>query len=175
VAAFVSLVIEVAIHSLTQARAGFGGDDTSLLVSSSLLAAMLAGGAALLVDVLAIQAAGSGIPEMQSILSGIWLHRYLSLNVLFTKVAALICAAGSGLSIGKEGPFVHIAGIISMQILKHSRYFGHLYHDGLYRLEILSAACACGVAATFGAPFSGVLFSIEVHHRGLYNVQACIP
>ena len=36
--------------------------------------------------------------------------------------------------------------------------------------QILSAACACGVAATFGAPFSGVLFSIEVHHRAQYNV-----
>ncbi|RHY66647.1 hypothetical protein DYB34_012917 [Aphanomyces astaci] len=41
-------------------------------------------------------------------------------------------------------------------------YFRRVYEDSSKRLEMLSCACAAGVAATFGTPFGGVLFSVEV-------------
>lgn len=74
----------------------------------------------------------------------------------------LTLAKSAGLSIGKEGPFVHMSGIVAMQTIRRIPIFERMYYDGIVRMQVLSAASACGVAATFGAPFAGVLFSIEV-------------
>ena len=41
-------------------------------------------------------------------------------------------------------------------------YFSRLRNNDFIKNQMLSAACAAGIAATFGAPFGGVLFSIEV-------------
>ena len=71
-------------------------------------------------------AEGSGIPEMKSILSGINIYRYLSFQTLTAKVIGLTSAFGAGMSIGREGPFVHIAGIIANKLLK-ARCFSHIY------------------------------------------------
>ena len=62
----------------------------------------------------------------------------------------------SGVPIGLEGPFIHLSSIMGRQLTKLS-FFGHLD-----RKQMLSAACAGGLASVFGAPIGGVLFSIEV-------------
>lgn len=49
-------------------------------------------------------AAGSGIPEIKTILSGFVIHGYLGARTLFTKSLGLALSVGSGLSLGKEGP-----------------------------------------------------------------------
>ncbi|KAG5639396.1 hypothetical protein H0H81_002928 [Sphagnurus paluster] len=120
-------------------------------------------------------AAGSGIPEIKTILSGFVIHGYLGGRVLFTKSVGLALSVASGLSLGKEGPFVHIASCIGNII---SRFFGkyennegelqsHYFMNELLicslakRREVLSAACAAGVAVAFGAPIGGTLFSLE--------------
>ena len=59
-----------------------------------------------------MQAAGSGIPEIKTILSGFVIHGYLGARVLITKAIGLALSVASGLSLGKEGPFVHIASCI---------------------------------------------------------------
>jgi chloride channel 3/4/5 len=103
-------------------------------------------------------AAGSGVAEVKVILSGFVLHGYLGLRTLVIKTIALILSVASGLSLGKEGPYVHIAtciGNIACRIF--SKYSNN---DGKRR-EILSAAAASGVAVAFGAPIGGVLFSLE--------------
>ena len=66
---------------------------------------------------IAPEADGSGIPEMKCILSGVEMPKYLSWKTLFSKVFGLIFCAGA-LSIGKEGPHVHIAGIVGHRVLK---------------------------------------------------------
>ncbi|KAJ3575087.1 hypothetical protein NP233_g1329 [Leucocoprinus birnbaumii] len=96
-------------------------------------------------------AAGSGVPEIKTILSGFVIHGFLGGRVLFTKAVGLSMAVASGLSLGKEGPFVHIGSCIG-NILTIST---------AKRREILSAACAAGVAVAFGAPIGGTLFSLE--------------
>ena len=77
------------------------------------------------------------------------------------KFLGLILAESAGLSIGKEGPFVHMTACIANLMLRTS-LFRRLKQDGAKRLELLGAACAAGVASSFGATFGGVLFSIEV-------------
>eukprot|EP01135_Chromosphaera_perkinsii_P001403 Nk52_evm4s167 gene=Nk52_evmTU4s167 len=106
-------------------------------------------------------AAGSGIPEMKTILSGVELKGFLRFRTLFAKVFGLIGVLSAGLSVGKEGPFVHTSSIIAEQMFKVP-FFRHLGQSRAMRHQILSAACAVGVASTFGAPVGGVLFSIEV-------------
>ena len=55
---------------------------------------------------------GSGLPELKSILSGVYLSEYLSFKTLVAKIIGLCLSAGAGISIGKEGPLVHASAII---------------------------------------------------------------
>ena len=103
-------------------------------------------------------AGGSGIPEIKTILGGFVIRGYLGGWTLFAKALGLCLSCGSGLSLGKEGPFVHIASCVG-NIL--SRFFPKFDQNEAKRREVLSAACAAGVAVSFGAPVGGVLFSLE--------------
>ena len=92
-------------------------------------------------------AAGSGVAEIRVIVSGFVLHGYLGVKTLTVKMLALILSVASGLSVGKEGPFVHIAtcvGNISCRLF--AKYNG----NDMKRREALSAAAASGVAVAFG-------------------------
>ncbi|XP_030634625.1 chloride channel protein 2c isoform X2 [Chanos chanos] len=112
--------------------------------------------------IVAPQAAGSGIPEMKTILRGVVLKEYLTLKTFVAKVIGLTCALGSGLPLGKEGPFVHIASLCAALLSKFMSLFGGIYENESRNIEMLAAACAVGVGCCFAAPIGGVLFSIEV-------------
>ncbi|KAJ1023093.1 hypothetical protein NDA16_003246 [Ustilago loliicola] len=103
-------------------------------------------------------ATGSGISEVKCILSGFVIHGYLGFWTLFTKSVGLTLSVASGLSLGKEGPFVHIASCVGNIVC---RAFPKYENNEGKRREILSCACAAGVAVAFGAPVGGVLFSLE--------------
>ena len=103
-------------------------------------------------------AAGSGVAEVKVILSGFVVHGYLGFRTLFVKTLALILSVASGLSLGKEGPYVHIATCVGNIAC---RLFSKYNHNDGKRREILSASAASGVGVAFGAPISGVLFSLE--------------
>eukprot|EP00301_Raphidiophrys_heterophryoidea_P021709 c6054_g1_i2.p1 GENE.c6054_g1_i2~~c6054_g1_i2.p1 ORF type:complete len:867 (-),score=208.46 c6054_g1_i2:164-2764(-) len=106
-------------------------------------------------------AAGSGIPEVKSILSGVQLPSFLSPSSLFGTAFALTLILGSGLFIGKEGPFVHISCALAECLIRLKPFRYLRTSSTLYR-QIMAAAVAVGIASTFGAPIGGVLFSIEV-------------
>ncbi|XP_041919508.1 chloride channel protein 2-like isoform X2 [Alosa sapidissima] len=112
--------------------------------------------------IVAPQAAGSGIPEMKTILRGVVLKEYLTLKTFVAKVIGLTCALGSGMPLGKEGPFVHIASLCAALLSKFMSLFGGIYENESRNIEMLAAACAVGVGCCFAAPIGGVLFSIEV-------------
>lgn len=57
--------------------------------------------------------AGSGIPEVKVIMSGVELPQYLSLRVLIGKVVGLTLSLSAGLFAGKQGPMVHIGAVIA--------------------------------------------------------------
>ncbi|CAG7836228.1 unnamed protein product, partial [Allacma fusca] len=114
--------------------------------------------AASLVRMFAPYACGSGIPEIKTILSGFIIRGYLGKWTLLIKSVGIMCAVSAGLSLGKEGPMVHIAccigNIFSYLFPKYGR-------NEAKKREILSAAAAAGVSVAFGAPIGGVLFSLE--------------
>lgn len=114
--------------------------------------------AALLVKNFAPYACGSGIPEIKTILSGFIIRGYLGKWTLVIKSVGIILSVSSGLSLGKEGPMVHIASCIG-NILSY--LFPKYGKNEAKKREILSAAAAAGVSVAFGAPIGGVLFSLE--------------
>ncbi|XP_035386761.1 chloride channel protein 1 [Electrophorus electricus] len=111
---------------------------------------------------IAPQAIGSGIPEMKTILRGVVLKEYLTLKAFVAKVIGLTASLGSGLPLGKEGPFVHIASICAVVLSKVMSIFTGVYENSAHVQDLLICACAVGVATCFAAPVGGVLFSIEV-------------
>jgi chloride channel 2 len=106
-------------------------------------------------------AEGSGIAETKATLSGIKIPKFFSYRTLFTKLISLILTIGGGLSIGKEGPFVHVAGIIANKISQIT-FFSHIHRNLTLRNQFLAASVAAGIASIFGSPIGAVLFSIEV-------------
>lgn len=103
-------------------------------------------------------AAGSGVAEVRVILSGFVLHGFLGLKTLVIKSVALVLSVASGLSLGKEGPYVHIATCVGNIAC---RLFSKYDENDAKRREVLSATAAAGVAVAFGAPLGGVLFGLE--------------
>ncbi|RYP01237.1 hypothetical protein DL765_010868 [Monosporascus sp. GIB2] len=103
-------------------------------------------------------AAGSGVAEVRVILSGFVLHGFLGFKTLAIKSAGLILSVASGLSLGKEGPYVHIATCIGNICC---RIFTKYDKNDGKRREVLSAAAAAGIVVAFGAPLGGVLFGLE--------------
>ncbi|XP_059218337.1 chloride channel protein 2 isoform X7 [Stomoxys calcitrans] len=114
------------------------------------------------VHLIAPQSIGSGIPEMKTILRGVALKEYLTFKTLVAKIVGLTATLGSGMPLGKEGPFVHIASIVAQLLSKLVTSFQGIYENESRNSEMLAAACAVGVGACFAAPVGGVLFSIEV-------------
>ncbi|XP_077467426.1 chloride channel K isoform X2 [Stigmatopora argus] len=105
---------------------------------------------------------GSGIPEVRTMLSGIQLPQYLSLTNMFIKFSGLICtlAAGSTIFLGKVGPFVHLCTMVG-SYLRNLCMLLHTKKE-MADKDMMVVASAVGVASCFGAPVSGVFFSMEV-------------
>ncbi|KAG8430068.1 hypothetical protein GDO86_018539 [Hymenochirus boettgeri] len=107
---------------------------------------------------------GSGIPELKTILTGVILEEYLTIKNFGAKVVGLTCtlAAGSTMFLGKVGPFVHLSSMIAAFLGKMRSSVSGDYENKSKEHEMLVAAAAVGVSTVFGAPISGVLFSVEV-------------
>ncbi|EIN11552.1 voltage-gated chloride channel [Punctularia strigosozonata HHB-11173 SS5] len=120
-----------------------------------------------LVRSIAKYAAGSGISEIKCILAGFVMHGFLGFGTFFIKSVTLPMVIASGLSVGKEGPSVHVACCIGNLI---AGLFSRYTKSQEKRREVLTAASAAGVAVAFGSPIGGVLFSIEEMSH-VFNIQ----
>ncbi|XP_056246699.1 chloride channel protein 2a isoform X4 [Seriola aureovittata] len=176
--ALVSWVMDYAIAFCQEAQKWmYGGLDSNMLlqyIAWVTYPVVLITFSAGFTQILAPQAVGSGIPEMKTILRGVVLKEYLTFKTFVAKVIGLTCALGSGMPLGKEGPFVHVASLCAALLSKFmAAVFGGIYmvkmeepfegcKNELRNTEMLSAACAVGVGCCFAAPIGGVLFSIEV-------------
>lgn len=112
-------------------------------------------------------AAGSGIPEIKTILSGFVIPNFLDFKVLAVKAFGAVFAVATGMCLGKEGPFVHISTCVAYLV---GMRFPKYRENGRKMRELLSAGCSAGLSVAFGAPIGGVLFSYEV--RSIFQLQA---
>lgn len=124
------------------------------------------------------EADGSGIPEMKAMMTGFDMPKFLSWKALFSKWIGLTAASGAGLSIGREGPYVHIAAICADRVMASLKFLNKLKDSSTLRNQIYQASIAAGVSATFGTPIGGVIFSIEIscthfHVSGLWRGAFC--
>ncbi|TVY50090.1 H(+)/Cl(-) exchange transporter [Lachnellula occidentalis] len=103
-------------------------------------------------------AAGSGIPEIKTILSGFVIPHFLDFKVLLVKAVGATFAVATGMCLGKEGPFVHISTCVGYLV---ASCFPKYRDNGRKMREMLSVACSSGLSVAFGAPIGGVLFSYE--------------
>ncbi|KAJ2820000.1 hypothetical protein GGI24_004618, partial [Coemansia furcata] len=121
-------------------------------------AILFAGISTYLVTEYAPYAAGQGIAEIKTIMSGFMMRKFLGLRTLCIKCVGIVLSVASGLSLGKEGAMVHIACCCCNVV---ARAFKRVKRNEVERRELLSAASAAGISVAFGSPIAGVLFSLE--------------
>ena len=97
------------------------------------------------------------MPEVKAILGGLVLQAYLGPWTLLIKALGLCLAVASGLSLGKEGPMVHVACCVGNLIARQFRAFD----NEARRRDVVSASSAAGLAVAFSSPLGGVCFAIE--------------
>eukprot|EP00737_Agarophyton_chilense_P001094 gb/GEZJ01001215.1/.p1 GENE.gb/GEZJ01001215.1/~~gb/GEZJ01001215.1/.p1 ORF type:complete len:1097 (-),score=149.60 gb/GEZJ01001215.1/:2925-6215(-) len=137
------------------------GHRAGVLALSVLRGLSLAGSFLLVLNIAPYYSAGSGIPEMKCVLSGVLLKKMLNWKTLLSKSIGLIFSLSSEISIGRLGPFIHISGIIAALVSKIP-LFESLGSSARFQLQALNAAMAAGVGATFGAPIGGTMLAIEI-------------
>ncbi|KAG8464692.1 hypothetical protein KFE25_010060 [Diacronema lutheri] len=81
---------------------------------------------------------------------------YLSATTLMCKLVGIVCTIGAGLSVGREGPFVHVSCCVAFLLAGQA-----IRSSPRHLAAVLRAAAAAGVAFTFGAPIGGLLFAAE--------------
>jgi len=82
--------------------------------------------------------------------------------------AASFITLSSGGSAGREGPVVHMAGVISTWVSNR------INADGITGRDLLGCAVAAAVSASFNAPIAGAIFALEVILRH-FAVHAFAP
>ena len=102
---------------------------------------------------------GTGIPQTIAALhveDGPIRKRMLSMRIAIGKALLLFIGLFSGMTIGREGPSVHVGACLMYLITKVTRFPQHIVQRGL----ILGGGAA-GIAAAFNAPIAGAIFALE--------------
>ncbi|AFZ03330.1 chloride channel protein [Calothrix sp. PCC 6303] len=115
----------------------------------------LAGGylAGLLVERLAPEASGSGIPHVKATLANIPMK--LSWRVAGIKLISAMIVIGAGMTLGRQGPTVQVGAGLAAGM---SRL---VPTSPDHRRQMVAAGAGAGLAAAFNAPLAGVLFIVE--------------
>ncbi|MDZ8030768.1 chloride channel protein [Nostoc sp. DedSLP04] len=106
-----------------------------------------------LVDRLAPEASGSGIPQVKASLANVPVT--LSWRVAGVKLLSAIVAIGSGMTLGRQGPTVQVGAGLAAGM---SRW---VPTSPDHRRQMIAAGAGAGLAAAFNAPIAGVLFIVE--------------
>ncbi|XP_005996630.1 H(+)/Cl(-) exchange transporter 6 [Latimeria chalumnae] len=113
-------------------------------------------------------AAGSGIPEIKCYLNGVKIPGIVRLRTLLSKAIGVLFAVAGGLFVGKEGPMIHSGAIVGAGLpqfqsitFRRIKFNFPYFRSDRDKRDFVSAGAAAGVAAAFGAPIGGTLFSLE--------------
>jgi len=119
------------------------------------------------------EAEGEGVPEVVEALAA--REGTIRPIVAPVKIVAAALTLSSGGSAGREGPVIQIGSAIGSSI---AQWWGM---ESRERSLLLAAGAAAAIGGAFGAPFAGVVFTIEIlRHRptflrtGLITVSALI-
>ncbi|EDW02521.1 GH22038 [Drosophila grimshawi] len=112
--------------------------------------------------------AGSGIPQVKCYLNGVKVPRIVRIKTMAVKTIGVITTVVGGLAGGKEGPMIHAGAVVAAGIsqgksttfVKDFRIF-KAFRDDHEKRDFVLGGGAAGVAAAFGAPIGGMLFSLE--------------
>jgi len=142
---------------------------------SSIVFALLSCGVC---DWFAPQAIGSGIPQLKVILSGVNIYQPLLPINLPAKIVGVIFIQLASYGIGLEGPIIHCSAIIA-EIIMTIPYFSAFKKNNFIRKQLLSTSAATGIVTTWGTPFGGMIFSMELCSSvflmsNLYKSFACV-
>jgi chloride channel protein, CIC family len=107
----------------------------------------------LLVERLAPEATGSGIPQVKAALG--YVPIALDLRVAVVKWLGTLLSLGSGLALGRQGPTIQIGAALAAQLS------AWMDTSPTYQRQSIAAGAAAGLAASFNAPLAGVIFVIE--------------
>ena len=109
---------------------------------------------------------GAGIPGVADVVLAQTRDRGVMGWLDAAKAATLnILALGTGASVGREGPLVHLGATLG------SMGGGWLRVDDANRRIYVACGVAAGVAASFNAPLAGLFFAIEIALGGLTTLS----
>jgi chloride channel protein, CIC family len=106
-----------------------------------------------LVERFAPEASGSGIPQVKASLANVPIR--LSWRVAGVKLLSAMISIGSGMTLGRQGPTVHVGAGLAAGM---SRW---VPTSPDHRRQMIAAGAGAGLAAAFNAPIAGVLFIVE--------------
>ncbi|MGI0487610.1 chloride channel protein [Pantanalinema rosaneae CENA516] len=130
-----------------------------LLPSVGLVGGCLAGW---LIERVAPEATGSGVPQVKAALA--YVPIALNLRVAIVKLISTTLTLSSGFVLGRQGPTVQIGAALAAQL---SRW---VPTSPDHQRQLIAAGAAAGLAAGFDAPIAGVMFVIEELLRDLSSV-----
>ncbi|HET9121865.1 MAG TPA: chloride channel protein [Acidiferrobacteraceae bacterium] len=111
---------------------------------------------------------GSGIPQVIAAIhappDAARIGRLFGLRVMIGKIALSLLGLLGGLSIGREGPTVHLGAAIMVE----TRRFYPRWTPRLER-QLLLAGAAAGLSGAFNTPLAGIVFAIEEIARDFEN------
>ena len=100
---------------------------------------------------------GSGIPQVSGLLTKKIKFKWF--GELVTKFIGGILAIGAGMSMGREGPSVHLGALVGSGIKKVTK------RSEVEEKYLVTCGASAGISSTFNAPLAGVIFSLEELHK----------
>ncbi|MCS6960468.1 MAG: chloride channel protein [Pseudanabaenaceae cyanobacterium SKYGB_i_bin29] len=152
VAGIAAIVIKTGVGWLGGWRvrlAGMGLPEYVLPIGGA-LGGLLAG---VIIQWVAPEAYGSGVPQVKAVLARVPL--VLDLRIALGKLLAAVISIGSGIVLGREGPTIQVGAALAAQL---SQWFPT---SPEYRRQLIAAGASAGLAAAFNTPITGVLFVVE--------------
>lgn len=126
---------------------------TTFLLGTFAVVVVCSLGGGFLMDRVDQSAAGSGIPQLKF---AFWQDfGFVRVKTILVKFFAGLLHVGGGMSLGREGPSIHIAGGVASQL---SSTLGVAKQR---RRRPVAAGAAAGLAAAFNTPLAAITFVLE--------------